>query len=111
LRGELQHFAYRDVADHLETIDRYSTDAARQMHEEGRHARLWHVVGHPPLAFLRNYLARGGIRDGAPGFIISALNSYYVFLKFAKLWELEHEVQGSGSKVQGSEPRTGNPGP
>ena len=25
LRGELQHFAYRDIADHLETIDRYTT--------------------------------------------------------------------------------------
>src|SRR6202030_4030816 len=25
LRGELQHFAYRDIADHLDTIDRYTT--------------------------------------------------------------------------------------
>jgi len=31
----------------------------------------------------------GGIRDSAPGLIISALNSYYVFLKFAKLRELQ----------------------
>jgi glycosyltransferase involved in cell wall biosynthesis len=90
LHGELQHFAYRDVADHLETINRYTTDAARQMYEAGRHAGLWRIAGHPPLAFLRNYFARGGIRDGVPGFIISALNSYYVFLKFAKLWELQH---------------------
>ena len=90
LRGELQHFAYRDVADHLETIDRYTTDAARQMREAGRRGSLWQIAGHPPLAFLRNYLVRGGIRDGLPGFIISALNSYYVFLKFAKLWELQH---------------------
>jgi glycosyltransferase involved in cell wall biosynthesis len=89
LRGELQHYAYRDIADHLETIDRYTTYAARQMHEAGRRAGALRIVGHPPLAFLRNYIARGGIRDGLPGFIISALNSYYVFLKFAKLWELE----------------------
>ena len=46
------------------------------------------LAGHPPLAFLRNYIARGGIRDGIPGFIISSLNAYYVFLKFAKLREL-----------------------
>ena len=38
LRGELQHFAYRDIADHLETIDRYTTYAARQMQEDGRRA-------------------------------------------------------------------------
>jgi len=90
LRGELQHYAYRNIADHLETIDRYTTFAARQMHEEGRGASLLQLAGHPPLAFLRNYLAHGGIRDGVPGFIISAMNAYYVFMKFAKLWELQH---------------------
>jgi glycosyltransferase involved in cell wall biosynthesis len=89
LSGELQHYAYRDIADHLETIDRYTTYAARQMYESGRRAGLPQIAGHPPLAFLRNYIARGGIRDGVPGFVISALNSYYVLLKFAKLWELE----------------------
>ena len=89
LKGELQHFAYRDIADHLETIDRYTTYAARQMHEDGRRAGLLQLAGHPPLAFLRNYIARGGLRDGTAGFIISALNSYYVFLKFAKLRELQ----------------------
>ena len=89
LRRELQHYAYRDIADHLETIDRYTTYAARQMYESGRRAGLPQIAGHPPLAFLRNYIARGGIRDGIPGFVISALNSYYVLLKFAKLWELE----------------------
>ena len=67
LRGELQHFAYRDIADHLETIDRYTTLAARQMHEGGRRAGLLQLAGHPPLAFLRNYLLRGGIRDGVAG--------------------------------------------
>lgn len=90
LSGELQHYAYRDIADHLETIDRYTTLAARQMHEDGRRAGVLQIAGHPPLAFLRNYIARGGIRDGLPGFIISACNAYYVFLKFAKLWEIEH---------------------
>ena len=89
LKGELQHFAYRDISDHLETIDRYTTYAARQMHEDGRRAGLAQLAGHPPLAFLRNYVARGGFRDGTPGLIISALNAYYVFLKFAKLWELQ----------------------
>jgi len=89
LRGELQHYAYRDISDHLETIDRYTTLAARQMHEAGNRAGLLQVAGHPPLAFLRNYLVHGGIRDGAAGFVISAMNAYYVFLKFAKLWELE----------------------
>jgi glycosyltransferase involved in cell wall biosynthesis len=93
LRHELQHYAYRDIADHLETIDRYTTLAARQMYEDGRRAGLLEVGGHLPLAFLRNYLARGGFKDGVAGLTISAMNAYYVFLKFAKLWELEHKTK------------------
>jgi len=89
LRHELQHFPYRDIADHLETMDRYTTYAARQMYENGRRAGVLQVAGHPPLAFLRNYVAKRGVRDGMPGLVISAMNAYYVFLKFAKLWELE----------------------
>ena len=110
LRGELQHYAYRDIADHLETIDRYTTYAARQMHESGRRAGVLQLAGHPPLAFLRNYVARGGIRDGVPGFIVSAMNAYYVFLKFAKLRELEEpRTQNREPRTENREPGTGNP--
>jgi len=100
LSGELEHYAYRDIADHLETIDRYTTLAARQMYEEGRRTGWPEIAAHPPLAFLRNYLLKGGITDGVPGLVISAMNAYYVFLKFAKLRELQHVA-----------PRTSRPAP
>jgi glycosyltransferase involved in cell wall biosynthesis len=96
LRGEIQHYAYRDIADHLETIDRYTRLAARQMYERGQRATLLEMAAHPPLAFLRNYLLRGGIRQGPVGLIVSAMNSYYVLLKFAKLWELQRRPGGAG---------------
>ena len=88
LRSELQHYAYRDRAHHLETMDRYTTLAAKQMFEEGRRAGLFHVIVHPPAAFFRNYVLRGGFRDGKAGLIVSAMNARYVRLKFAKLREL-----------------------
>ena len=58
------------------------------MFEGGRRAGLLDLVLHPPAAFLRNYVLRRGILDGMPGFIISAMNAHYVFLKFAKLWAI-----------------------
>lgn len=88
LRGELEHFAYRDVAHHLQTMDRYTTLAARQMYEEGRRATALDVLVRPRLAFARNYLLKGGFRDGTVGLIVSQMNAQYVGLKFAKLWEL-----------------------
>jgi len=89
LTQELQHFPYRDISHHHETINRYTTLAARQMHSEGRRAGLLDVILHPPAAFFRNYVIRRGALDGGPGFIISAMNAYYVFMKFAKLKELD----------------------
>lgn len=88
LRGELLHYAYRDLAHHQQTMDRYTTLAARQMFEDGRRAGWIDLAMHPPAAFLRNYILRGGVRDGVPGLIVSAMNARYVGLKFAKLWEL-----------------------
>jgi len=90
LRHELQHYAYRDLSHHLRTIDRYSTLAAQQMLEDGRRVGLVGLALHPPAAFLRNYVWRLGVRDGVAGLIVSALNAYYVFVKLAKLWALQH---------------------
>jgi (heptosyl)LPS beta-1,4-glucosyltransferase len=88
LQHELQHYAYRDLAHHVQTMDRYTTLAAQQMFEDGRRASWFDLLIHPRFAFFRNYILRGGFRDGSVGLIISALNSYYVHLKFAKLWQL-----------------------
>lgn len=88
LTHELQHFAYRDIAHHHATMDRYTTLAAQQMASEHRRAGVIDLVIHPLAAFLRNYILRRGFSDGIPGLIISAMNAYYVFLKFAKLWAL-----------------------
>lgn len=86
LKNELQHYAYRDITHHHQTMDRYTTLAAEDMYASGRRAGVVDVALHPPAAFLRNYVLRRGFTDGMPGFIISVMNAHYVFLKFAKLW-------------------------
>ena len=87
LKQELQHHPYRDLSEHLIRMDGYTTLAARQMHEDGRRTSALGMLMHAKLAFLRNYILKGGFRDGSAGLVVSVVNSYYVFLKFAKLWE------------------------
>ena len=89
LRGELLHYPYRNMSDHLRKIDTYTTLAAQQWQAEGRHATAFHALIYPRLAFLRNYILRLGFRDGQIGLVVSLLNSHYVFLKYAKLLELQ----------------------
>jgi glycosyltransferase involved in cell wall biosynthesis len=90
LTAELQHHSYRDLCDHLDRINRYTSLAARQMHEDGRRAGALGLLLHPPAAFLRNYVLRRGFMDGMAGLTLSIVNAYAVFLKLAKLWELQH---------------------
>ena len=92
LQNELQHYSYRDLSDHLDRINRYSTLAAQQLHESGRRAGPADLLLHPPAAFLRNYVLRGGFADGMAGLTISLVNAYSVLLKFAKLWELQQDT-------------------
>jgi glycosyltransferase involved in cell wall biosynthesis len=91
VRNELQHHPYRDLSEHLTRMDRYTTLAARQMREQGRHVTAMELLAHWRVAFLRNYVLKGGFRDGMAGLVISVMNSTYVFLKFAKLWELQRK--------------------
>ena len=96
LQHDLQHYPYRDISDHVTSIDHYTTLAAEEWFAEGRRTNAIEFAVHPPVAFLRNYVARRGFRDGAAGFLISILNSYYVFLKVLKLWELQRGYRSLG---------------
>jgi len=98
LRGELQHFAYRDIAEHEETINHYTTLAAQQMFEEGRCASAFDIALQPAFAFFRNYILKRGFLDGSVGLTISKMNAHYVALKFQKLRQLE-------SRAPSHEPR------
>lgn len=89
LQGELEHYAYRDISHHLQKIDTYTTLIAEQHYAGGRRTNALALAVHPWFAFVRNYVLRAGFKDGAVGFIVSLINSYYVFLKLAKLWELQ----------------------
>jgi glycosyltransferase involved in cell wall biosynthesis len=88
LRHELEHHTYEDIADHMETIDRYTTLWARQAHAEGRRAGPLDGCVASTWAFIRNYVVRGGFLLGEAGLTVSTFNAYYVYAKMAKLREL-----------------------
>jgi glycosyltransferase involved in cell wall biosynthesis len=103
LANDLQHYSFRDLTDQVSRLNHYATLAARQMHEAGRRATALDLLVHPPAAFLRNYLLRRGILDGGVGLVISLVNAYGVFLKFAKLWEMENPGGQIPTPIAGSE--------
>jgi hypothetical protein len=94
LSGVLEHRSYADLSDQLARVEDFSSIEARALREAGRHTRLRDLVLRPPARFLRGYLLKRGYRDGVPGFAIAAVGAFHVFLKYAKLWELERSAPG-----------------
>ena len=92
LGGELEHYSYRDIADHLDRTQRWSSQAALALHAAGRRTRSWDLALRPVWRFFRGYVLKRGFLDGAPGFAIAAVNAFYVFLKYTKLWDLARKA-------------------
>jgi glycosyltransferase involved in cell wall biosynthesis len=99
LSGELQHRSYRDLADQIERIQLFSGEAALSLHRAGRVARVRDMIARPPARFLRAYLLKRGFLDGVPGLVIAASTAFHVFLKYAKLWELQRVGPGEGGRA------------
>ena len=89
LPGWLRHWTYRSLSEHIQTTDRFSARMARSYHENGIRFRLADLLFRPLHRFFKGYVLKQGFRKGLPGFIVSAATAYYVFMKYAKLWELE----------------------
>jgi glycosyltransferase involved in cell wall biosynthesis len=85
----LEHYSYRDLADQIERIQHFSRESAAALHARGRRARVRDLVLRPPARFLRAYVLRRGFLDGVPGLVVAVATAFHVFLKYAKLWELE----------------------
>jgi len=96
LRGEILHYSYRSLSDHLRTIDSFTTIAAQEKLKSGEGLTLLKMLFHPPGKFVRTYFLKLGFLDGLPGLVIAVLGSYYVFLKYAKLIELRRSL-GDGA--------------
>ncbi len=88
LKGDLLHFTCDSLAQHLRTLDRYTTLAAQALVASGKAAPLRRLVIDPPWTFVKSYFVQRGFLDGTPGFIIAAMASFYTFLKYAKAREL-----------------------
>jgi glycosyltransferase involved in cell wall biosynthesis len=106
LRGEMEHYAFPDIATWVEKHNRYSSWEARVQlaHDPraplradletglARKRRLrqlaWALPFRPTLRFLYHYVWRAGFLDGYRGYVFCRLMAFYEFLSAAKAAEL-----------------------
>lgn len=97
LSGDLYHYSYRDLAAHARQINSFTSIAAREMLQNGRRPSLANLLLNPAASFFKTYVAKRGFLDGRVGFIIAVMGYFYVFLKYAKFWELYWQKSASAT--------------
>ena len=94
LEGDLKHYVFTDLRHNIDTNNSYSSIMAEDLYKKGKKFSYLKLFFKPVGKFLEVYIYKRGFLDGMAGFIIAVGASYSMFLKFAKLWELERVKKG-----------------
>lgn len=85
LKGDLLHYSYKNTADHLSRIEKYSELHAQKMFSEGKSAGVFKLGLSPFAKFVNDYFFKLGFLDGKTGFTICRLSAFAVYKKYHKL--------------------------
>jgi glycosyltransferase involved in cell wall biosynthesis len=88
LKGDILHYSYYSISEHMVQMDRFSSILARSYYEQGRRVYLSSIILHPLWRFMKDYLVKTGFLDGYYGFIVSVNSAHEVFLKYVKLRDI-----------------------
>ncbi|WP_413287783.1 glycosyltransferase family 2 protein [Bdellovibrio sp. HCB337] len=89
LKHDLLHWVFSSLSVQVITNDKYSTLGAESLAKSGKTSSLLKLIFRPWGKFMECYFIKLGFLDGLPGFIIAVGAAYSMFLRYAKLWEME----------------------
>lgn len=85
----LLHYVFQDLADQVATNNRYSGLLAQKDYAAGKKFSLLKLLIKPATKFFETYFLKLGFLDGRAGFLISISAAYSIFLRWAKIGELQ----------------------
>ena len=85
LHGDLLHYSYPTVQDHLTRIERYSDLHAHKLFAAGKRASAVKRWLSPVAKFIQGYWFQLGFLDGRAGLMIATLSAKAVRMKYEKL--------------------------
>lgn len=89
LGGDILHFTYRDIGDHVRRLDRYADFQAEEIVRRNKTFLVLRLLILPPVTFLRHYVWKLGLLDGFPGLVIATISSWGTALKHLKAMALK----------------------
>lgn len=92
LPGDILHFSYTTLEEHINMNNRYSTMSAELYFKKGKRGAWWKMLVNPAWAFVRGYLIRLGFLDGFQGYVIAKNVAHLTFMKYYKLYALQKGI-------------------
>jgi len=109
LTGDLLHHTYESLEDHIRTINRFTTIGAEELLKRNAGRPILNMLCNAPFRVFRMYVLQLGFLDGVPGFISAITSGYYVFLKYAKLWDLRRRQREARRRAETAPRRDATP--
>lgn len=91
LDGDILHYTYRDIDDHIKRMNRYSAMQAEDMVNRGKKCLYLRFLILPGVTFFRFYIWKLGIMDGLPGLVIALVSSWATAMKYMKAIAIKRE--------------------
>jgi len=88
IKGDLLHYSYYSIEEHIAQINKFSTLSALKKFEKGKRSSILAITLFPRWRFFRDYIIKRGFLDGYYGYVISKNAAHEVFLKYTKLRDL-----------------------
>lgn len=85
LKGDLLHYSYYSIKDHIQQVNYFTDISAMALYEEGKKGNFIKILFSPIIKFLRDYFLKLGFLDGYYGLVICMISAHATFLKFVKL--------------------------
>ncbi|MBI3561237.1 MAG: glycosyltransferase family 2 protein [Gammaproteobacteria bacterium] len=85
LQGDILHYSFDSISAHLQTLDKFTDIAAREIIQRGKKVTWLAPLTHASWTFVRMYFLRRGCLDGFAGLVASALSFTHVFVKYSKV--------------------------
>ncbi len=92
------HYGEPDIRTKVDKINAYSTGLVADKLRRGQRFLGVRMLFYPPVFFVRQYVFKRYFLNGWAGFISAATGAFYVFLKYAKVYEAKRESKDVGSE-------------
>jgi glycosyltransferase involved in cell wall biosynthesis len=90
-KGYLEHYTFKDTREYAFKMVHSAMITAQKYHDKGKKASWAKLLFSPIFTFFKAYLFKLGFLDGRKGWVIAVTTSYYTFLKYARLQELNRQ--------------------